>query len=136
MLRYFPVGPRLKRLFVTSKTAKLMRWHHAGKSKDNDVVQNPVDGKAWQEFDKSHPQFSNHVGNVQMGLAVDGFNIFGNMSLSYSMWPIVLTTYNLPPWLCMKPEYLMLTFLIPGPQSPKKDIDVFLWPLTDELNEL
>ena len=30
----------------------------------------------------------------------------------------------------------MLTLLIPGPQSPRKDMDVFLWPLIDELNEL
>ena len=55
VLRYFPVGPRLKRLFATSKTAKLMRWHSTGKSKDNDVMWHPVDGKSWQEFDKRHP---------------------------------------------------------------------------------
>ncbi|KAL5563440.1 hypothetical protein UlMin_033187 [Ulmus minor] len=58
------------------------------------------------------------------------------MSLFYSMWPVVLTTYNLPPWICMKAEYLMLSLLIPGPQSPDKDMDVFLRPLIDELKEL
>ncbi|KAL5576253.1 hypothetical protein UlMin_017952 [Ulmus minor] len=136
VLRYFPVGPRLKRLFATSKTAKLMRWHSTGKSKDNDVMRHPVDGKSWQEFDKRHPQFAGDVRNVRLGLAADGFNPFGNMSLSYSMWPVVLTTYNLPPWICMKAEYLMLSLLIPGPQSPGKDIDVFLRPLIDELKEL
>ena len=46
VLRYFPVGPRLKRLFATSKTVKLMRWHNTGKSKDNDVMRHPVDGKS------------------------------------------------------------------------------------------
>ena len=44
VLRYFPVGPRLKLLFVTLKTVKLMRWHSTGKSKDNDVMRHPVDG--------------------------------------------------------------------------------------------
>ncbi|KAL5581544.1 hypothetical protein UlMin_013986 [Ulmus minor] len=136
VLRYFPVGPRLKRLFATSKTAKLMRWHSTGKSKDNDVMRHPVDGKSWQEFDKRHPQFFGDVRNVRLGLAADGFNPFGNMSLSYSMWPVVLTTYNLPPWICMKAEYLMLSLLIPGPHSPGKDMDVFLRPLIDELNKL
>ena len=58
------------------------------------------------------------------------------MSLSYSMRPVVLTTYNLPPWLCMKPKYLMLTLLIPGPQSPGNGMDIFLRPLIDELNDL
>ncbi|KAL5542684.1 hypothetical protein UlMin_010394 [Ulmus minor] len=113
-----------------------MRWHSTRKSKDNDVMRHPVDGKSWQEFDKRHPQFAGDVRNVRLGLAADGFNPFGNMSLSYSMWPVVLTTYNLPPWICMKAEYLMLSLLIPGPQSPGKDMDVFLRPLIDELKEL
>ena len=71
-----------------------------------------------------------------MGLATDKFNPFGNMSMLYSMWQVVLTTYNLPHWLCIKPEYLMLTLLVFGPQFPRKDIDVFLQPLIDELNDL
>ena len=58
------------------------------------------------------------------------------MSLAYSMWPVVLIVYNLPPWLCMKKEYLMLTLLIPGPSSPGKNMDVFLQPLVEELKEL
>nr|GFC17980.1 hypothetical protein [Tanacetum cinerariifolium] len=52
------------------------------------------------------------------------------------MWPVILTTYNLPPWLCMKESYFMLTFLIPGPKSPGKDIDVKLRPLIDNLKVL
>lgn len=36
----------------------------------------------------------------------------------------------------MKVEYFMLSPLIPGPQSPSKDMDVFLSPLIDEFNEL
>ncbi|KAL5581538.1 hypothetical protein UlMin_013980 [Ulmus minor] len=136
VLRYFPLAPRLKRLFATSKTAKLMRWHQAGKSTDDNVMRHPVDGRAWKDFDRKHPEFADDVRNVRLGLAADGFNPFNNMSISYSMWPVVLTTYNLPPWLCMKPEYLMLSILIPGPQSPGKDMDVFLRPLIEELKEL
>ncbi|KAL5582292.1 hypothetical protein UlMin_014734 [Ulmus minor] len=136
VLRYFPLAPRLKRLFATTKTAKLMRWHQAGKSTDDNVMRHPVDGRAWKDFDRKHPEFADDVRNVRLGLATDGFNPFNNMSISYSMWPVVLTTYNLPPWLCMKPEYLMLSLLIPGPQSPGKDMDVFLRPLIEELKEL
>ncbi|KAL5573640.1 hypothetical protein UlMin_023237 [Ulmus minor] len=136
VLRYFPLAPRLKRLFATSKTAKLMRWHQAGKSTDDNVMRHPVDGRAWKDFDSKHTEFADDVRNVRLGLAADGFNPFNNMSISYSMWPVVLTTYNLPPWLCMKPEYLMLSLLIPGPQSPGKDMDVFLRPLIEELKEL
>ena len=52
------------------------------------------------------------------------------------MWPVILTTYNLPPWLCMKEPYIMLTLLIPGPSTPGKDMDLFLRPLVEELEEL
>ena len=44
--------------------------------------------------------------------------------------------YNLPPWMSMKPEYCMLSLLIPGPRSPGNDIDVYLQPLIEELKEL
>ncbi|GJX23059.1 zinc finger, PHD-type containing protein [Tanacetum coccineum] len=52
------------------------------------------------------------------------------------MWPVILTTYNLPPWLCMKESSFMLTLLIPGPKSLSKDIDVYLRPLIDDLKGL
>ncbi|GJW26326.1 uncharacterized protein Tco_0040137 [Tanacetum coccineum] len=49
---------------------------------------------------------------------------------------VMLTTFNLPPWLCMKESHLMLSMLIPGPKSPGKDMDVFLRPLVEELKTL
>ncbi|XP_074360362.1 uncharacterized protein LOC141700518 [Apium graveolens] len=58
------------------------------------------------------------------------------MNLSHSTWPIVLVNYNLPPWLCMKQENLILSTLISGPDSPKNSIDVFMQPLIAELKEL
>ncbi|KAI9170227.1 hypothetical protein LWI28_024742 [Acer negundo] len=36
----------------------------------------------------------------------------------------------------MKDPFTMMSLLIPGPQSPGKDIDIFLQPLVDELKEL
>ena len=58
------------------------------------------------------------------------------MAISYSMWPVVMTVYNLPPWLCLKASYLMLTLLIPGPSSFAKDMDVFLCLLIHEFKQL
>ncbi|XP_062086582.1 uncharacterized protein LOC133792694 [Humulus lupulus] len=136
VMRYFPLIPRLKRLYSSRYTAEEMLWHHTGRSKEEGMMRHPVDGLAWKDFDARHPDFARDPRNVRLGLAADGFNPFGNMSLSYSMWPVVLTNYNLPPWLCMKDHYFMLTLLIPGPKSPGKDIDVFLRPLVEELKEL
>ncbi|KAK1416898.1 hypothetical protein QVD17_26017 [Tagetes erecta] len=135
VLRYFPLTPRLQRRYSSKFTAKDMIWHKTGRSTDG-MMRHPVDGKAWQEFDERYPSFAQEPRNVRLGLAADGFNPFGNMSQSYSMWPVVLTNYNTPPWLCMKESSFMLTLLIPGPKSPGKDIDVYLKPLVDELKDL
>ncbi|KAK9183557.1 hypothetical protein WN944_026710 [Citrus x changshan-huyou] len=44
--------------------------------------------------------------------------------------------YNLPPWMCMKEPYMFMSFLIPGPKGAGNDIDAYLRPLINELNEL
>ena len=73
-----------------------MTWHVRGISKDEDLMRYPVDGKEWIEFDEKHPEFVREPRNMRLGLAADGFNPFGNMSLSYNMWLVVMTAYNLP----------------------------------------
>ena len=89
-----------------------------------------------RNIDEKHPDFARELRNIRLGLAVDGFNPFRNMSLSYNMWPMVVIAYNLPLWLCTKNSYKMLTLLIPSPNAHGKDIDVFLRLLMDELKEL
>ena len=136
ILRYFPLKDRLKRLYASRHTSLLMQWHERDRVREVGVLRHPADGTTWKNLDERYPGFAAEPRNVRLGLAADGFNPFGEMSLSYSMWPVVLTAYNLPPWLCMKKEYLMLTLLIPGPHSPGKDMDVFLQPIVEELKEL
>ena len=58
------------------------------------------------------------------------------MSLSYSIWPVILIPYDLSPWMCMKKPYFMLSLLIPRSKGPRSDIDIFLQPLVDELKFL
>ncbi|XP_050233259.1 uncharacterized protein LOC126681754 [Mercurialis annua] len=135
ILRYFPLKPRLQRLFMSKESSRDMRWHEEKRQKD-DTLRHPADAESWGEFDKEHDWFAKDSRNVRLGLASDGFNPFGNMSTSYSMWPVILTPYNLPPWKCMKEPYLFLSLLIPGKDSPNNNIDVYLRPLIDELNEL
>ncbi|KAJ9544702.1 hypothetical protein OSB04_024409 [Centaurea solstitialis] len=136
VLRYFPLTPRLKRLYGSRHTAKDMTWHYTGRSTEAGTMRHPVDGSAWKDFDTRYPEFAAEPRNIRLGLAADGFNPYGNMSRSYSMWSVILTTYNTPPWLCMKESSFMLTLLIPGPKSPGKDMDVFFRPLVDELKTL
>ena len=99
-------------------------------------MRHPIDSLFWKNFDKVHPSFAQEPQNVRLGLVSDGFNPFEDMSISYNMWPVVLIPYNLPPWMCMKQTFFMLSLLIPGPTAPVNDIDIYLQPLIDELNEL
>ncbi|XP_024190647.1 uncharacterized protein LOC112194661 [Rosa chinensis] len=135
VLRYFPLGPRLQRLYMSRHTSEFMVWHSKKRPQDG-VLHHPADSLAWEELDKIDNNFGSDGRNVRLGLASDRFNPFGMMSLSHSTWPVIVTVYNLPPWLCMKKSYMMLSLLIPGPKSPGNDIDVYLQPLIDELKIL
>ncbi|KAK0608016.1 hypothetical protein LWI29_024152 [Acer saccharum] len=135
VLRYFPITSRLQRLFMSSKTAASMRWHFENRVKDG-LLRHPADSEAWKKFDEKHGTFAEDPRNVRLGLATDGFNPFGNMNVAHSTWPVLLFPYNLPPWMCMKEPYTFMSLLIPGPKGPGNDIDVYLRPLIDELNEL
>ncbi|KAF5459683.1 hypothetical protein F2P56_019609 [Juglans regia] len=136
VLRYFPLKPRLQRLFMSKKTTQAMRWHLEARVEDPTCMRHPADSSVWKDFDHKHERFSQDPRNVRLALASDGFNPFNNLSKPYSIWPVLLVPYNLPPWSCMKDPYTMLSLLIPGPKSPGNDIDVFLRPLVDELKEL
>jgi hypothetical protein len=85
---------------------------------------------------KKYKKFDSDPRNVRLGLASDGFNPFGMLNVNYTCWPVILIPYNLPPWLCLKQPYWMMSMLIPGPKSPGQNIDVYLQPLIDELLEL
>lgn len=135
VLRYFPLIPRIQRLFSTEQTSGEMRWHEEGRTKDR-LLRHPADGEAWNDLNTRYPGFSADARNVRLGLASDGFNPFRNMSSKHSTWPVMLIPYNLSPWICMKQTSLILSMIIPGPHSPGNDIDVYLEPLVDELLQL
>jgi len=43
--------------------------------------------------------------NIRLGFETDGFDPFGHMSNSYSMWPIFVVVYYMVPWLFMKESH-------------------------------
>ncbi|XP_008460612.1 uncharacterized protein LOC103499390 [Cucumis melo] len=135
VLRYFPLKARLQRLFL-SKHIEDMRWHKDKRCETEGILRHPADAEGWKHFDEQYPCFASDARNVRLALSSDGFNPFGNMSTSYNMWPVILIPYNLPPWKCMKAPFTFLSLLIPGPRSLDKEIDIYLQPLIDELNEL
>lgn len=135
VLSYFPIIPRFRRMFKSEIMAEQLLWHAKNQSQDG-KMRHSVDSPAWKTIDRKWPKFAADPRNLRLGLTTDGFNPFRDLSSRYSCWPVILVTYNLPPWLCMLQENIMLTLLIPGPKQPGNDIDVYLEPLIEELNEL
>jgi hypothetical protein len=111
-----------------------MRWWDSDKRKKGDgKLWHPVDARQWKEFDeKYYLEFGNDPRNVRFALSTDGMNPFGKRST----WPMILTMYKLPTWLCQKMKYLLLSNLIQGPKHPGIDIDIFLEPLMQEMETL
>ncbi|KAL4022786.1 hypothetical protein IC575_016531 [Cucumis melo] len=132
---YFSPIPRFERMFRSKETSKLLMWH-GRKREVNDLLQHPKDALSWTKIDNLWPEFGSEPRNLRLALSTDGVNPHGDLSERYSCWPVMLVTYNLPPWLCMKRKFLMLTALISGPKQPGNEIDVYLAPLVDDLKIL
>ncbi|XP_048497954.1 uncharacterized protein LOC125496516 [Beta vulgaris subsp. vulgaris] len=101
-------------------TAKSMAWHADEREEDGNL-RHPANGLTWKNFDSLYPNFSKDSRNIRLGLASDGSNPFRTMTIAHSTWPV---------------EYLMLSLLIPGAESPGNNIDVYMQPLKEELLDL
>jgi len=109
-----------------------MTWHHEHQRTD-DFMEHPSDGEAWKHFDTTFREFSSEPRNVRLGLCTDGFTPFSHYGQSYSCWPVIVTPYNLPPWMCMKRQFMFISLLIPGARNPKGNFDIYMQPLIKEL---
>jgi hypothetical protein len=67
---------------------------------------------------------------------MDGMYPFNERMSDNSTWPVILTMYNIPTYLCQKRKYLFLTILVSSPKQPGIDIDMFLEPVMQEFKRL
>ncbi|KAL0551889.1 hypothetical protein IC582_010979 [Cucumis melo] len=132
---YFPHIPRFQRMFRSVECDKNLTWHATEREID-DKLRHPADSPAWKLVDTMWPNFSSEPRNLRLALSADGINPYSDMSSKYSCWPVVMVIYNLPPWLCMKRKFMMLSILISGPKQPGDDIGIYLEPLIDDLKLL
>ena len=132
---YFSPIPRFERIFRSKETSRLLTWH-TRKREVNGLLQHLKDALSWKKIDNLWPEFGLEPRNLRLSLFTDGVNPHGDLSSRYSCWPVMLVTYNLPPWLCMKRKFLMLTALVSSPKQPGNEIDIYLAPLVDDLKKL
>ena len=136
VVRYFDVVSHLVMMFKCPKIAKLMSWHSNHKSQDG-KMHSVVDSEQWKTIDRLYPDFAEVLTNLQLGLVGDGIIPFKNNAIKHSTWVLLITIYNLPPWLLTKKFFISLAVLIPGPTTPTTDnIDIFLAPIARDLMKL
>lgn len=133
VLWYFPIIPRLKRLFQSKRIVEYLLWHSV-RNIEEGVLKHPADSPAWKNIDKRYPEIRDDPRNLRLGISADGVDVNKGMQKQHSVWPILTVIYNLPPELCMKRKFTMLSLIIDG--GPCNDIDVMLEPFVEDLKEL
>jgi len=117
--------PILQRLYRSKSTTAHMKWQHEH-HQELGVFRYLSDGQAWKYFDQKYPNFIAEPRNVRLGLRADGFTPFSLSVRLYSVWPIIVIPYNLPPDMCMTTPYMFLSCVTLGPTNPKNKLDVYL----------
>jgi hypothetical protein len=74
----------MKRLFLSKKTAKHMRWHKKGVRKNDQVMVYPSDCEAWKALDDLDADIARDAQNVCIGLVTDEFTLYNTSAAVYS----------------------------------------------------
>ena len=69
----------------------------------------------WKHFNEVYHGFATESQNIYLCLSTYGFNPIDMKGEADSLWPVIVTSYNLSPGMCMKREFFYLSVLIPGP---------------------
>ena len=96
---------------------------------DEGMLRDIYDGKIWSEFQP----FLSEPGNFAVMLNMDFFQPYKHVQ--YSLGAIYLTILNLPRGTRNKSNNVILVGLIPGPHEPQHDINSFLEPLVNDLQQ-
>ncbi|KAE8688117.1 hypothetical protein F3Y22_tig00111000pilonHSYRG00125 [Hibiscus syriacus] len=101
--------------------AKHMRWHAEHQNDETSLMCHPSDSLAWKHFNQEHLTFSYETHNVRLRLCTDGFQPFGQSGQQYSLWPVIVTPYNLPPPMFMNDEFMFFENNCPSLRRDKQD---------------
>ena len=112
-----------------------MDWHAKNRRKDG-FMRIPVDSKEMKHIEDKWPRkFKDEPCSIRLGLAIDGVCPFSFLSPNYTILPVGLISYNIPVWMIVRKEYLILSLIVPGKRQVKK-MDVYLASFIDEMQLL
>nr|AAT85151.1 putative polyprotein [Oryza sativa Japonica Group] len=71
---YFPIIPRLRRLFRNKGNARMLRWHAEERQQDG-MLRHPADGSQWRNIDRKFKEFGKDARNIRFGPKQPGNDI-------------------------------------------------------------
>ena len=74
----------------------------------------PIDGSTFKEIEETWSHFKEEPCNLKLSLAADGVNPYGDMRSIYLVWHIFVINNNIPPWMSIKRENIMLSMIVPS----------------------
>ncbi|GJT05654.1 hypothetical protein Tco_0840116 [Tanacetum coccineum] len=93
---YFPIIPRLQRLFKLESISEDLRWHATRRITDG-VLRHPADSQAWRTIDEKFPRNSlKYQEIIRLRISADGVDV-NSRTRHHSVWPVLSVIYNLPP---------------------------------------
>jgi len=104
-------------LFMSLKTAEHMTWHQSHDAVDG-VMVHSSNSEVWKNFNNVHSHFSVESRNIRLELCTNGFNLLRLFAAPYSCLLVILIFYNLSPGMCLRPEFMFLSTVIPIPNRP------------------
>ena len=73
-----------------------------------------ADGFAFKEIEETWSHFKEEPHNLKLSLATDSVDPHRDMRSIYSVWPIFVINNNIPPWMSINREHIMLSMIVPG----------------------
>ena len=133
---YVPLGQRLLRQY------RMHRRAHTLQTYCRPFFERPIDyfpseltdwwdGRRYREL-RRDGLFTQYT-DIALQLLLDGVQVIE--SSNHSCTPVISINYNLPPAIRNQKHNILLNLLIPGPKK-YKDLDSYLQPLVEELEEL
>ena len=98
---------------------------------ENGEIGDVFDGKCYLDLLKMG--YFQDERDIALTGSIDGYQIFRQKT--DDCWVLLFINANLPPEKRVLKENLLITSIIPGPKEPK-DLNSFMKPIVDELNEL
>ena len=74
----------------------------------------PVDGNSFREIEEKWLDFKDEPCHIRISLAAGAVNPFEEFRSIYLVCPIFVINNNLPPWMPIKREHILLTMIVPG----------------------